>query len=133
MLRDRGCWWPKWQKSSPIPPTCHQHISLLTSVTNIAVTNVAGKGSTTPIQCIKASFEKFLLFVLNHSHAFFNLILPPTSELTQPTEVPPPSDELQDLLFSRIENMIADMEFADDHSLEDTLDFLARRYTDGSV
>ena len=73
--------------------------------------------------------------MFNLSDAFFNLILPPTelSELPPPTEIPPPSEELQDLLFSRIENMIADMEFSDDHSLEDTLDFLARRYTDGSV
>ena len=74
-----------------------------------------------------------MIFVFNMTHAFFNLILPPTSELPPPTELPPPSEELQDLLFSRMENMIADMEFSDDHSLEDTLDFLARRYTDGSV
>ena len=37
MLRDRGCWWPKWPKPSPTSKNCHQHISSPTSVTNIDV------------------------------------------------------------------------------------------------
>ena len=37
MLRDRGCWWPKWPKPSPTSKNCHQHILSPTSVTNIDV------------------------------------------------------------------------------------------------
>ena len=37
VLKDRGCWWQKRVKPSPISQTCLQHISSPTSVTNIDV------------------------------------------------------------------------------------------------
>ena len=37
MIKDRGCWWQKWRKPSPIFQSCRQHITSPTSVTNIDV------------------------------------------------------------------------------------------------
>ena len=73
---------------------------------------------------ITASYEKRLLLVLHLSHAFHHLILPP------------PSEELQYSLFSKIENLIEALEFSDNDDLiklGKALDSLSRRYTANSV
>ena len=72
----------------------------------------------------KASYGKYLLFVIYLCNAFHHLILPL------------PSEEVQYSLFSKIENLIEALEFSDNNDLiklGNALDSLSRRYTANSV
>jgi len=59
MLRDKGCWWPKWPNTSPTPENCHQHISSPTSVTKIDVA-IMGHDLKTYIFLKRSDYKTFL-------------------------------------------------------------------------
>ena len=73
---------------------------------------------------IETSYVKHLLFVFHLNNAFHNLILPP------------PSEDVQYLLFSKIGNLIDALEFSDNDDLiklSRALNSLSRRYTANSI
>ena len=60
MLRDKGCWWPKWLKPSPTS-YCHQHISSPTSVTNLDVAPIVYQKIISTIMKSHAWMISFLI------------------------------------------------------------------------